>query len=169
MQGQFGMGVGWNMGIPGIERAYTNPVSTLPASLIQFPNTAVTKIGLNKWLVLEPTLGITVASDMAGGASSESYAIFLMGLASFVASSHEKTNVYVKAGLKFGYFNPPGAGATTEFGIPAGIGLEYFVTKHFAVDVNTLSGLMTTSQEGSSNTTFSLSNQIVAVGLLWYH
>jgi opacity protein-like surface antigen len=92
-----------------------------------------------------------------------------MGLASFVASSHEKTNVYVKAGLKFGYLKPAGAGGTTEFGIPAGIGLEYFVTKHFAVDLNTLSGLMTTSYEGYSRTAFSLSNAVVAVGLLWYH
>ncbi len=155
MKGKIGMGVGWNSGIPGGG---------------VFPNTAVTKLGLGERMILEPVFGFTLISESSGGSSEQTTHFFLMALFDYTFLSHEKTNIYGKAGLKFGFYNPPFGISTNEFGLPVGVGLEHFVSEHFSIDLNTISGLTFTSYEGGgSRTIISLNNQIFVLGLVWYY
>ncbi len=163
MSEKIGMGVGWNSGIPGMG---------------VFPNIGITKVGLSEQMALEPVIGFTTVSDKYSyNGTDYTYTttnFFFMLLVDYAFYAHEKTNVYGKIGGKYGSLTTKygeSSSTTSEFGVPLGIGLEHFVSEHFAVDLNTIMGITLTSWPGGDHktTSISINNQVIILGLLWYY
>lgn len=147
MKGKFGMGVGWSAG----SAKFT-------------PDYAITKFGIGEKLVLEPMLYFGFTS-LSNGASTSSYEVDLNMLLAFALMAHEKTNVYAKAGINFGLVKEP---KVMHFGIPMGLGLEHFVSDHFAVDLNAGMGFSYWSNSAKL-LMFTLGNSYIRAGLVWYY
>ncbi|MGQ9665378.1 MAG: hypothetical protein ACUVUH_08635 [bacterium] len=131
---------------------------------------AVTRIGLNPKLAVEPIFQFTLRN--ANDNTSTSFALSALG--NFLLKGHQKTNLYTKAGIGFMLF-APGGGADTQFGfnIPFGFGLEHFVSEHFSLNLAALSGFTFVSNPpggGDSYMELKLGNaKPFAFYLVWYY
>uniref|UniRef100_A0A7C6AA19 Outer membrane protein beta-barrel domain-containing protein n=1 Tax=candidate division WOR-3 bacterium TaxID=2052148 RepID=A0A7C6AA19_UNCW3 len=144
MKGKIGMGVGWTVN-----------------SEIFAPNAVITKYGLGENLVLEPSLTFSYNKNGEG-----SYLFDLKLLFAYALMAHEKTNLYAKAGISFGMQKTP---KMTSFGIPLGLGLEHFLSDHFAVDVNHVMGFAYTKYDESKLMNFTITTSNLTAGLVWYY
>ena len=157
MRGKFGMGAGWTTGQDGFAPSY-----------------ALTKIGLTQRLVMEPTLNVAVSS-LSNAGSDTDYRFDIGVLFAYAVLAHSKTNVYAKAGL--GFFQEKGHPWEEYTGIlvPLGLGLEHFVSEHFAVDLNARMGTTFTTAEYEGHgdelhvLDLTLGNGEVSAGLVWYY
>jgi|UniRef100_A0A7V3VTE0 hypothetical protein len=129
MTGRIGMGLGFS---PDVYQESANELIAL--SVVDL---AVTRIGLNSKLVIEPVFQFTLKNAM----DNTNVYFTISGLGNFVMKGHQKTNLYAKAGLGFMLFSP-GGGEETIFGfnLPFGFGLEHFVSEHFSLNLAALSG-----------------------------
>lgn len=154
MSGKFGMGVGWTVGSEGFG-----------------PHYATTKFGLGEKLVLEPTLHFSYTSYSSEGVDDYEYNLDLAVLFAYALMAQEKTNLYGKAGIGFGLSVPTmdGGISTTFFGIPLRLGFEHFMSEHFAVDLNAKMGLNFNKTGDTETTNFTLSNQAITAGFVWYY
>jgi hypothetical protein len=143
MSGKIGMGAGWTLG-SGFA-----------------PNTAITKFGLGEKLVLEPSFTFSYMKNGEG-----TYHFDLQALFAYALMAHEKTNFYAKAGISFGTQKEP---KMTSFGIPLGLGLEHFISDHFAVDVNHVMGFGYTKYDESKMMNFTITTTNLTAGLVWYY
>ncbi|MCX7994217.1 MAG: hypothetical protein N3A65_00370 [candidate division WOR-3 bacterium] len=143
LSGRIGMGLGFT---PDVYQESAGEIITLPVV-----DLAVTRIGLNPNLVLEPTFQFTVrnAND------NTSIHLAMSGLVNFLLKGHQKTNLYGKAGLGFLFYSP-GGGAESEFGfnLPFGFGLEHFISEHFSLNLAALSGFTFISNPPEGGDTF---------------
>lgn len=144
MKGKIGMGAGWTVN-----------------SEIFAPNAVITKYGLDENLVLEPSL--TFSYDKNGEGN---YLFDLKLLFAYALMAHEKTNLYAKAGIFFGMLKTP---KTTSFGIPLGLGLEHFISDHFAVDINHVMGFGYIKSDESKLMHFTITTTNLTAGLVWYY
>ncbi|MEO0185139.1 MAG: hypothetical protein ABIL22_02570 [candidate division WOR-3 bacterium] len=162
LTGRIGMGLGFT---PDVFLEASGGVITLPVI-----DLAVTRIGLNPKLSLEPIFQFTLQD--ANNNTSINFA--LAGLGNFLFKGHQKTNLYAKAGLGFMLYSP-GGGADTRFGfnLPFGFGLEHFVSEHFSLNLAALSGFTFISNPpggGDSYMQVKLGNaKPFAFYLLWYY
>ncbi|MDH5683924.1 MAG: outer membrane beta-barrel protein [candidate division WOR-3 bacterium] len=151
MSGKLGMGIGWTVGSSGI------------------PDAAITKFALGEKLVLEPALLFSFTS-MSNDESESNYEFNLNLLLAYALMAHEKTNFYAKAGISFGMEKEP---KMTSFGIPLGLGLEYFVSDHFAVDLNHVMGFNYTMYDydeiEQKTMRFNITTHQLTAGLVWYY
>jgi len=163
LSGRIGMGLGFTPDVyleSGAGGLITLPVIDL----------AVTRIGMNPNLALEPIFQFTLknAND------NTSVTLSLSALGNFLMKGHQKTNLYAKAGLGFMLYSP-GGGAETEFGfnLPFGFGLEHFVSEHFSLNLAALSGFTFISNPpggGDSYMEVKLGNaKPFAFYLVWYY
>ena len=152
MSGKIGMGAGWTLGSTGFA-----------------PNTAITKFALGEKLVMEPALTFSFSSESNGESTSE-YEFDLRLLFAYALMAHAKTNFYAKGGISFGMAKEP---KMMSFGVPLGLGLEYFVSKHFAVDINHMMGFGYTSYDYEDYETktmnFIITTHHLTAGLVWYY
>jgi len=145
MKDKIGMGAGWTVN-----------------STIFAPNAVITKYGLGEKLVLEPSLYFSYAKN---GSSAMNFDLHL--LFAFALMAHEKTNFYAKAGIMFGTTNVEPK--VTSFGIPLGLGLEHFISDHFAVDLNHVMGFGYTKYDDSKLMNFTITTSNLTAGLVWYY
>lgn len=143
MSGKLGMGIGWTVGSSGI------------------PDAAITKFALGEKLVLEPTLTFDYESN-----DEKNHELDLNLLLAYALMAHERTNFYAKAGISFGLVKEP---KMTSFGIPLGLGLEYFVNEHFAVDINHVMGFEYTKYDETKMMNFTITTTNLTAGLVWYY
>ncbi len=144
MKGKIGMGAGWTVN-----------------SEIFAPNAVITKYGMGENLVLEPSL--TFVYDKNGEGS---YYFDLRALFAYALMAHEKTNFYAKAGIFFGIQKTP---KLTSFGIPLGLGLEHFISDHFAVDISHIMGFGYTKYDETKQMSFKITTTNLTAGLVWYY
>lgn len=161
LSGHIGMGLGFTPDV----------FQETGAGLIPLPvvDLAVTRIGLNPNLSIEPIFQFTMQDR-----TNTSVFVNIAGLINYLVKGHQKTNLYVKAGLGF-IIDSPGGGADTEFGfnLPFGFGLEHFVSEHFSLNLAALSGFTFISNPpggGDSYMEVKLGNaKPFAFYLLWYY
>ncbi len=151
MKGKIGMGVGWTTG--GFKTSFA-------------PDYAITKFGLDEDIVLEPVFHFFFSS-ISNGTKTSYYEVDITMLLAYALMAHKKTNLYAKAGINLGLVKTP---KTTSFGIPFGLGLEHFLSDHFAVNLNAGMGFGYTSVSGGGKQlSFTLSNSLINAGLVWYY
>ncbi len=161
IQDRIGMGLGFS------------PDTYLESARLGLPlpivDIAVTKIGLNPKLAIEPIFQFTLRGD--GATTHTTFLLSFLG--DILLKGHEKTNLYARAGLGF-MLDSPGGGAETEFGfnLPFGFGLEHFASEHFSINLSALSGFTFISNPpgGDSYLEIKLGNaKPFAFYLLWYY
>lgn len=160
IQDRIGMGLGFS------------PDTYLESARLGIPlpviDIAVTKIGLNPKLAIEPIFQFTLRGD---GTTKTTFLLSCIG--DFLLKGHSKTNLYTKGGLGF-MIDSPGGGADTEFGfnLPFGFGIEHFASEHFSINLSALSGFTFISNPpgGDSYMELKLGNaKPFAFYLLWYY
>jgi opacity protein-like surface antigen len=57
----------------------------------------------------------------------------------------------------------------TSFGIPLGLGLEYFISDNFSVDLNHVMGFGYTKYDEGKLMSFTITTTALNVGLVWYY
>ncbi len=143
LNGRIGMGLGFT---PDVYQEGAGELISLPVI-----DLAVTRIGLNSNVVLEPTFQFTLknAND------NTSINLAIAGLVNYLLKGHQKTNLYAKAGFGFLLFSP-GGGGDSEFGfnLPFGFGLEHFVSEHFSLNLAAISGFTFISNPPSGGDTY---------------
>lgn len=144
MNGKMGVGAGWMVG-----------------SLAFAPNVVILKCGLGEKLVLEPVLNFEYTKNGEGN-----YNFGLQALFAYAIKANEKANFYAKAGISFGMAKTP---KTTSFGIPLGLGLEYFISDNFSVDLNHVMGFGYTKYDEGKTMDFTITTTALNVGLVWYY
>lgn len=144
MSDKIGMGAGWTVN-----------------SSIFAPNAVITKYGIGENLVLEPSLTFSYEKNGEG-----SYNFDLRTLFAYALKAHEKTNFYAKAGISFMIEKTP---KLTGFGIPLGLGLEHFLSDHFAVDINHTMGFGYIKYDESEEMHFTITTTNLTAGLVWYY
>lgn len=166
LEGRVGMGLGFSPDtyLEGAGAAIGIPIIDL----------AVTKLGLNPKISLEPLLQFSMTS-IGNGTSVTQTTFKIQGLADYLVKGHSKTNLYGKFGLGLLFFSP-GGGANSEvgFNLPFGVGLEHFLSDHFSVNLAALSGITFISNPpiagAESYMNFKLGNdKPFAFYLLWYY
>lgn len=163
LSGRIGMGLGFTPDV--YLESDVGGLITLPVV-----DLAVTRIGLNPKLAVEPVFQFTLRN--ANDNTITGFALSALG--NFLLKGHQKTNLYTKAGIGFMLF-APGGGADTQFGfnIPFGFGLEHFVSEHFSLNLAALSGFTFISNPplgGDSYMELKLGNaKPFAFYLLWYY
>lgn len=162
LDGRLGMGVGMS------PDAYLESAALgLPVAVIDI---AVTKIGMNPKMSLEPIFQFTLQS--ANDITSTYFDLSV--LADLLMKGHSKTNVYAKIGLGFQMLSP-GGGADSEFGfnLPFGFGLEHFISEHCSINLSALSGFTFLNYApggGDSYFNIKLGNEKpFALYVLWYY
>lgn len=145
MSGKIGMGAGWTVN-----------------STIFAPNAVITKFALGEKLVLEPALTFWYTKNGDGDYMFDIHALFAYAL-----MAHAKTNFYAKAGVSFGMMKDE----MTSFGVPLGLGLEHFISDHFAVDINHMMGFSYVKYDvdDSKMMKFSITTTNLTAGLVWYY
>ncbi len=162
LTGRIGMGLGFT---PDTYLESSTGTFALPVI-----DLAVTRIGMNPKLVLEPIFQFTLKN--ANDNTSMNFALSALG--NFLFKGHQKTNLYAKAGIGFMLY-APGGNADTEFGfnLPFGFGLEHFVSEHFSLNLAALSGFTFISNPpvaGDSYMEVKLGNaKPFAFYLVWYY
>ena len=144
MNGKMGVGAGWMVG-----------------SLAFAPNVVIVKCGLGEKLVLEPVLNFEYTKNGEGN-----YNFGLQALFAYAIKANEKANFYAKAGISFGMEKTP---KTTSFGIPLGLGLEYFISDNFSVDLNHIMGFNYVKEGETKLMKFAITTTALNVGLVWYY
>ncbi|MGB9720849.1 MAG: hypothetical protein ACPL28_05145 [bacterium] len=163
LSGRIGMGLGFTPDV--YLESDAGGVITLPVI-----DLAVTRIGLNPKLALEPMF--LFALENRNDNTSINFA--LAGLGNFLFKGHQKTNLYAKVGLGFMLYSP-GGNADTRFGfnLPFGFGLEHFVSEYFSLNLAALSGFTFISNPpggGDSYMQVKLGNaRPFAFYLVWYY
>jgi hypothetical protein len=155
LKGRIGFGAGWT--IPSPTDEYGFGLGLLSPTLV------MTKIGLAPRIAIEPTFQIMSVSN-----DEKASAFILQGLFDYVLLEHEKTNIAPKVGFSFATASAGGSTILSGFGIPLGIGLEHWISEHFAIDLTTMSGFFSQSEPYKA-TTFTLGNATLNLCLLWYY
>jgi opacity protein-like surface antigen len=148
MNGKMGVGAGWMVG-----------------SSTFAPNVVILKCGLGEKLVLEPVLNFSFSS-IGDGTSTSNYNFDIQALFAYAIKANEKANFYAKAGISFGMEKTP---KITSFGIPLGLGLEYFISDNFSVDLNHVMGFGYTKYDEGKTMNFTITTTALNVGLVWYY
>jgi hypothetical protein len=162
LTGCIGMGLGFS---PDVYQESTSELITLPVV-----DLAVTRIGLNPKLTLEPIFQFTLKN--ANDNTIIDFALSALG--NFLMKGHQKTNLYAKAGLGL-MIHSPGGNVDSEFGfnLPFGFGLEHFVSEHFSLNLAALSGFTFISNPpggGDSYIEVKLGNaKPFAFYMVWYY